>query len=89
MLMSILVWALVGLIAGWLAGQFTKGSDFGLVGNIIVGLIGAVIGGFLAQALFGVDPVDGLDISTIITAFIGAVLFVMLLNAVGGRRTNL
>lgn len=87
MLVSLLVWALVGLIAGWLAGQFTKGSGYGLVGNIIVGLIGALVGGFLAQALFGVNPVDGLDISTIITSFIGAVLFVAILNAIGGRRT--
>ncbi|MBA3532138.1 MAG: GlsB/YeaQ/YmgE family stress response membrane protein [Ardenticatenales bacterium] len=87
MLVSLLVWALVGLIAGWLAGQFTKGSDYGLVGNIIVGLIGALVGGFLAQVLFGVDPVDGLDISTILTSFIGAVLFVTVLNALS-RRTN-
>jgi uncharacterized membrane protein YeaQ/YmgE (transglycosylase-associated protein family) len=86
MLVSLLVWALVGLIAGWLAGQFTKGSDFGLVGNIIVGLVGALVGGFLAQALFGVDPIDGLDISTIVTSFLGAIIFLGLLNLVSGRR---
>ncbi len=86
MLVSLLVWALVGLIAGWLAGQFMKGTGYGLVGNIIVGLIGAMLGGFLAQVLFGVDPVDGLDISTIFTSFIGAVLFIALLNAITGRR---
>ncbi|MBA3532686.1 MAG: GlsB/YeaQ/YmgE family stress response membrane protein [Ardenticatenales bacterium] len=86
MLVSLLVWALVGLIAGWLAGQFTKGSDFGLVGNIVVGLIGALVGGFLAQAIFGVDPVDGLDISTILTSFIGAIIFLGLLNMISGRR---
>lgn len=86
MLMSLLVWAIVGLIAGWLAGEFTKGSGFGLVGNIVVGLIGALLGGFLAQMLFGVDPIDGLDISTIFTSFVGAVLFLAILNAVSGRR---
>jgi uncharacterized membrane protein YeaQ/YmgE (transglycosylase-associated protein family) len=85
MLVSLLVWAIVGLIAGWLAGQVVRGGGYGVVGNIIVGLIGAMIGGFLAQALFGVDPTTGLDISTIITATIGAVLFVILLNAVTGR----
>jgi uncharacterized membrane protein YeaQ/YmgE (transglycosylase-associated protein family) len=85
MLISLLVWALVGLIAGWLAGEFTRGRGYGVVGNIVVGLIGALIGGFLAQTLFGVDPVDGLDISTIVTAFIGAVLFVIVLNALTGR----
>lgn len=86
MLMSIIVWAIVGLIAGWLAGEVTKGSGYGVVGNIVVGLIGALVGGFLAQALFGVNPVDGLDISTIVTSFIGAVLFVTALNFLSGRR---
>jgi uncharacterized membrane protein YeaQ/YmgE (transglycosylase-associated protein family) len=86
MLVSLLVWALVGLIAGWLAGQFMRGTGYGLVGNIIVGLIGALVGGFLAQALFGIDPIDGLDISTVFTSFIGAVLFIALLNAISGRR---
>jgi uncharacterized membrane protein YeaQ/YmgE (transglycosylase-associated protein family) len=89
MLVSLLVWALVGLIAGWLAGEVTKGSGFGVVGNIVVGLLGALIGGFLAQALFGVDPVSGLNITTIITAFIGAVILVIALNALTGRRTTL
>lgn len=87
MLTSLIVWAIVGLIAGWITGQVVKGSDYGLVGNIIVGLIGAIVGGFLAQALFGINPVDGLDISTIITAVIGAVLFTIVLNALTGRRS--
>ena len=46
------VWfILLGAVAGWLAGQITKGGGFGLVGNIIVGIVGAVIGGWLAHAL--------------------------------------
>jgi uncharacterized membrane protein YeaQ/YmgE (transglycosylase-associated protein family) len=84
--MNILVWAIVGLIAGWLAGEFTRGTGFGVVGNIVVGLIGALVGGFLAQALFGVDLTTGLNITTIIVSFIGAVLFVLLLRALGGAR---
>ncbi|MDQ4076101.1 MAG: GlsB/YeaQ/YmgE family stress response membrane protein [Chloroflexota bacterium] len=83
--MSLLIWALIGLIAGWLAGEFTRGAGYGVVGNIVVGLIGALVGGFLAQALFGVDATTGLNIATIITAFIGAVLFVLVLNALTGR----
>ena len=86
MLMNILVWAIVGLIAGWLAGEFTRGTGFGVVGNIVVGLIGALVGGFLAQALFGVDLTTRLNITTIIVSFIGAVLFVLLLRALGGAR---
>lgn len=88
MLTSLIVWAIVGLIAGWITGQIMKGSDYGVVGNIIVGLIGAVVGGFLAQTLFGVNPVDGLDVSTVVTAVIGAVIFTALLNALTGRRAR-
>lgn len=86
MLTSILVWAIVGLIAGWLAGEFTRGTGYGVVGNIVVGLIGALVGGFLAQALLGVDLTTGLNITTVIVSFIGAVLFVLLLRALGGSR---
>ena len=86
-MIDIIAWLIVGAIAGWLAGQMTQGGGFGVVGNIIVGLIGAVIGGFLAGALFGVDPMDGaFDLSTLITAVIGAVLLVIIVNAVTGRR---
>ncbi|MDQ4078918.1 MAG: GlsB/YeaQ/YmgE family stress response membrane protein [Chloroflexota bacterium] len=86
MLWSIIVWALIGLIAGWLAGQVTRGGSFGVGGNIVVGLIGALLGGFLAQALFNIDPVTGFNLPIILTAFIGAVLFVWLLNVVTTRR---
>ncbi|MDQ4077183.1 MAG: GlsB/YeaQ/YmgE family stress response membrane protein [Chloroflexota bacterium] len=86
MLLNLIVWAIIGLIAGWAAGEMTRGAGFGVVGNIIVGLLGALIGGFLAQALFGIDPVEGFNLSTIITAIIGAVLLVWLVNLVAGRR---
>ncbi|HBY99012.1 MAG: GlsB/YeaQ/YmgE family stress response membrane protein [Ardenticatenaceae bacterium] len=86
MLTSILVWAIVGLIAGWLAGQVVRGGGYGVVGDIIVGLIGALVGGFLAQALFGVDLTTGLNVTTIIVSFLGAVIFVLLLRALSGAR---
>jgi uncharacterized membrane protein YeaQ/YmgE (transglycosylase-associated protein family) len=61
---SIIIWVVIGLIAGWLAGVVVKGRGFGLIGNIIVGIIGAVIGGF-------VFPLLGLSAS----GFIGQTLF--------------
>lgn len=85
MLVSLLIWAVIGLIAGWLAGEVTRGAGFGVMGNIIVGLIGALVGGFLAQVLFGVDTTTGFNLATVLTAFIGAVLFVVILNALTGR----
>jgi len=50
-LMNILWFALIGIVAGWLAGQIMKGRGFGLVGNLVVGVIGAIIGGHLAGAI--------------------------------------
>lgn len=84
--MGILSWILVGLIAGWLAGVVMKGGGYGIIGDIILGIIGAIVGGFLAGALFGVeDPLNGFDISTLIVAFLGAVLVVAIVRALPGR----
>ncbi len=80
--MSILSWIIVGLIAGWLAGQVMRGSGYGVVGDIIIGIIGGLIGGFLASALLGVDAMSGINIVSIIVAFIGAVILVWILRLV-------
>jgi len=73
---SILIWILVGAVAGWLAGLVVRGGGFGLVGNIIVGIIGAFLGGWL----FGVAgiAIGAGIINTIFTAFIGAVVLLLL-----------
>ena len=85
--MGLLSWIVVGLIAGWLAGQVMSGGGFGLVGDIIVGVVGAVIGGFLATTLLKIpNPVDGINIPSIIVAFIGAVILLVVLRAFSGRR---
>jgi uncharacterized membrane protein YeaQ/YmgE (transglycosylase-associated protein family) len=83
--MGILAWIVVGLIAGWLAGMVMKGGGYGLVGNIIVGILGGLLGGFLATVLFGVDAVNGIDITSLVTAFLGAVLLIALVRALPGR----
>lgn len=86
--MGLLSWIIVGLIAGWLAGVVMKGGGYGIVGDIIIGIVGAILGGFLASSLFGVQtPVDGINITSIIIAFLGAVILVAILRAIGGRRT--
>lgn len=73
---SIVIFLVVGAIAGWLAGVVMKGGGFGLVGDIVVGIVGAVIGGWLF-GLFGITA-GGL-VGAIITAFVGAcaLLFVI------------
>jgi uncharacterized membrane protein YeaQ/YmgE (transglycosylase-associated protein family) len=85
--MGLLAWIIVGLIAGWLAGLVMKGGSYGILGDIILGIIGALVGGFLAGALFGVpDPISGIDLSTILVAFLGAVVVVAIVRALSGRR---
>jgi uncharacterized membrane protein YeaQ/YmgE (transglycosylase-associated protein family) len=85
--MSIIAWIVLGAIAGYLAGFLVKGDEgMGVIGHIVLGIVGALIGGFLAGALFGADPIDGpLDISSIVVATIGAVIAVVVWNALTGR----
>ncbi|MDB4304225.1 GlsB/YeaQ/YmgE family stress response membrane protein [Desulfosarcina sp.] len=64
---------LIGMIAGWLAGQFMTGKGFGVIGDIIVGVIGALIGGLLFQKT-GIMPGSGL-IGSLIVATTGAIIF--------------
>lgn len=74
-----LVWLLlVGLVAGWLAGKLTKGKGYGVVGDIVIGVLGAFVGGFLAR-LVGISA-HGI-IGSIILATIGAVVLVSLVRA--------
>lgn len=84
--MGLLTWIIVGLIAGWLAGLIMKGGGYGIIGDIILGIIGAVVGGFLAGALFGIpDPISGFDLTTLVVAFLGAVVVVAIVRALPGR----
>ena len=83
--MNIVAWLVVGLIAGWLAGQVMKGGGYGLIGDIIVVIVGALVGGFLAGVAFGGDFVTGLNITTIVVAFLGAVILIAIVRALPGR----
>ncbi|HKG56541.1 MAG TPA: GlsB/YeaQ/YmgE family stress response membrane protein [Candidatus Limnocylindrales bacterium] len=85
--MSIIAWLVLGAIAGYLAGFLVKGDEgLGVIGHIVLGIVGAIVGGFLAGALFNKDVINGpLDISSIVTAVIGAVIVVVVVNMVTGR----
>jgi uncharacterized membrane protein YeaQ/YmgE (transglycosylase-associated protein family) len=88
--MGLLSWIVVGAIAGWLSGQVMKGRGFGLLGDIIVGVVGGLIGGFLADVLFKVpNAVNGINLTSILVAFLGAIvlLFVARLFQGRGRRS--
>lgn len=84
--MGILAWLIVGLIAGWLAGMVMKGGGYGVIGDIIVGIVGALVGGFLAAWLFGAqDAVNGINFLSLLTAFLGSVILIAIIRALPGR----
>ena len=79
--MGLLAWIVVGAIAGWLAGQVVKGSGFGLIGDIVIGVIGALVGGWLAGTFFKVeDAISGFNPTTIVVAFLGAVVALLIVR---------
>jgi uncharacterized membrane protein YeaQ/YmgE (transglycosylase-associated protein family) len=80
-----IAWILVGLIAGWLAGMVMGGRGFGILGNIVVGIIGALLGGFLASTFLGVQT-GGFNFVSILVAFVGAVLLLLILRAIPGQQ---
>jgi uncharacterized membrane protein YeaQ/YmgE (transglycosylase-associated protein family) len=81
--MGVLSWIVVGLIAGWLAEQFFRGPRFGLLGAIILGIAGGLLGGFLASAILKIpDPISGINLTTIITAFVGSFVLLILMRLV-------
>jgi uncharacterized membrane protein YeaQ/YmgE (transglycosylase-associated protein family) len=85
--MGLLSWIVVGAIAGWLAGKLVKGEGFGCLGNIIVGVVGGLLGGFLASVLFNMpDAVNGFNLTSIVVAFLGAVLVVVVIRLLRGGR---
>lgn len=83
---SILVWAIIGLIAGWLASAVV-GGGFGLIGDIVIGIVGSFLGGFIFRAM-GIGPVFPGLAGTIFVAFVGAIVLLTFLRLIRrGQRT--
>lgn len=78
--MEFLYFLLIGAVVGWLAGQLSKGGGFGLLGNIVVGVLGAILGGWLFGIL-GLSA-DGSLIGSMVTALVGALLLLFILGKV-------
>ena len=74
--MSILSWLVVGVLAGWLAGMVAGGGGYGLIGDLVMGVLGALFGGWLATQLFGGDYITGINPTTILVAFVGAAILI-------------
>jgi uncharacterized membrane protein YeaQ/YmgE (transglycosylase-associated protein family) len=84
--MDLLTWCIVGLVAGVLASLVMGGAGFGIIGDIIIGIVGAFVGGWLFRSLGVTSPMGGLA-GVIFVAFIGAVVLIFILRLIrGGRR---
>jgi uncharacterized membrane protein YeaQ/YmgE (transglycosylase-associated protein family) len=87
--MGIIGWILLGLIAGAIAKAILPGDDpGGIIVTTIIGIVGALLGGFLATAIFGAHPLDEFfDVSTWLTAIVGAIILLLVYRLLtGGRR---
>lgn len=84
--MGIISWIVLGGIAGWLASIITKRNDqMGCITNIIAGIIGAAVGGWVFS-LFGGQGVTGFDLPSLLVAFVGAVIVLAVVNLIFGRK---
>lgn len=71
--MSLLIWIILGGLAGWLAGQLTKGRGYGCLGNVLLGIVGSVVGGWLFS-LIGLRVVGG--VGSFVAAVVGAIIVI-------------
>jgi uncharacterized membrane protein YeaQ/YmgE (transglycosylase-associated protein family) len=83
--MTIIGWIVLGLIAGWLAGMLMRGGGYGIIGDIVLGILGAVVGGWLTGLLLGRDLVNGFNLESLVVAVIGAVVLVAISRLFTGR----
>ena len=75
---GVISWLIVGLIAGWIAGNLTRGQGFGCIGNVVIGVIGATIGGVILE-VFNVDGTAGF-VESLAIATLGAVILLAIAN---------
>lgn len=79
--MNFIIWILSGILAGWLTGKIMKGSGYGILGDLAIGLLGAVVGGFLAE-LFGLEATSW--IGQIVVAVVGGIVLVWVVRKIKG-----
>ena len=84
--MSILGWIILGLIAGFIGSKIVNKSGEGLVLDIVLGIVGAIVGGYLFS-LLGAAPVTGFNLYSMFVAIVGAILVLVVYHAIFGRRS--
>jgi uncharacterized membrane protein YeaQ/YmgE (transglycosylase-associated protein family) len=84
--MSIIAWIVLGLVAGWLAGLVMRGGGYGIIGDIVLGIVGAIVGGWLTGFLLGSDMVSGFNVQSLIVAVLGAIVLIAISRLFTGNR---
>jgi uncharacterized membrane protein YeaQ/YmgE (transglycosylase-associated protein family) len=88
-MVEIIVWIVLGALAGWIASMIMgTNAEQGAVGNIIVGILGAFIGGFVVRMLTGNNVDTGFNIPSLLTAILGAVILLAIVKAFRGRSAH-
>jgi uncharacterized membrane protein YeaQ/YmgE (transglycosylase-associated protein family) len=83
--MGLIATIVVGLIAGWLTGKLMSGGSYGAIANLLLGIVGSMVGGWLTSLFLGVDLITGFNITTIIVSVIGAVVVVAIYRLITRR----
>ncbi len=86
--MTILTWIILGLVAGWVASRLVGSGGYGLVGDIVVGILGAVVGGWLGSRLLGLD-VTGFNVTSVVLSVVGAIVVIVLFRALSPGRQRI
>ena len=86
-MIELIGWLIIGGFAGWVAGKLVRGQGNGVLLNVVIGIVGAVIGGWLASLIFNVSISEGFNVQTLAVAIVGAIILLFIANLAGlGRR---
>jgi uncharacterized membrane protein YeaQ/YmgE (transglycosylase-associated protein family) len=85
---TIIAWIVLGLVAGWLAGMIMRGGGYGLIGDIVLGVLGALIGGWLWGVVTHDDVMLGFNLPSLLIAVVGAIVLIAISRLFTGRRVG-
>lgn len=86
--MTILGWIVLGVVAGWLAGLIMRGSGYGIIGDLVLGILGALVGGWLWSLITHSDVMVGFDLPSLLIAVLGAIVLIAISRVLTGRRVT-
>ena len=86
--MTIIGWIVLGIVAGWLAGLIMRGGGYGLIGDLVMGVVGAIVGGWLWSFFTHSDVTVGFDLGSLLIAVVGAIVVIGISRLFTGRRAT-